>query len=768
MDIEEILSHGIDVHTTLNVQHIESLSEQIDLMTKVKVKERVPDQFIMNADALEVVDTSPSILIQRLKAGKVYKKERVHIAFDNFFTYENLVKLRELTLRTAADLMSQKEQVHQSQHTNLTPHITVAVSGSIYNEDVIREARRIANKEHAHFSAIYIDVFNQEDAEDKSDAQVHNNLLLAQSLGATIKVMYDNNIASGLNDWCIAQNVTKLVIGQNEKKGWKDYFKSAILDQLLATSNQYNIEIVPIRRIQHVTKVSGAQHQTQGQRWHMDIFKMLILQTLCVLLGMWIYEMHKNESSSIILLMFFISIIVLSMWTQSYVIGFIAALMNVFIFNYFFTTPRFTFEMYRFDYPITFVVSILASIVTSGLLKQIKRQYHLTKQQLYRTDILLQFNQSIKQSYTMEKILKNAGHQIYNLLNLEVTVYTVEDQHVQKTINIPDTLTNMEQSHPDAQVISWVINNRMRAGITTDTFPGVRQLYLPIGTDTLEVIIVIHFDDQPYMDAYDSSILESMINEVTLAVENVSLLRRSRQSMIRAEKESTRSNFLRSISHDIRTPLTTIMGNLDVLNHQPDRLKAPEYQRLISRTYDETLYLYTLVNNILALTKLENSDITIQKEPYLLPDLLEEIESIIQRRYQGRRISLSYDSAIKFIDVDSKLILQALFNLVENALTYTHEGKPIKVNCVVEHHSIKFEVADFGDGISEEELAHIFKPFYSKSFKDNKKSSIGLGLYLVKLILAQHHSQLHYRQNEPTGSVFYFNLPILSEKEVTS
>lgn len=249
MDIEEILSHGIDVWTTLNIQHIESLSGQIALMTGIQVSERVPDQFIMSADAYEVVDISPNMLIQRLKSGKVYKRERLDTAFSNFFTYENLTELRELTLRTVADIMSQKEQQYKTKHTDVTPHIAVAVSGSIYNERVIREARRAAYKEHAKFTAIYIDTFETRSESRAQDHYVHKNLMLAKSLGAEIKVLYAQDIAKTLIDWCDKSFVTKLVLGQSEQPPWKEYFKKSLIEQINHTTHHFKLEIVPIHQI---------------------------------------------------------------------------------------------------------------------------------------------------------------------------------------------------------------------------------------------------------------------------------------------------------------------------------------------------------------------------------------------------------------------------------------------------------------------------------------------------------------------------------------
>lgn len=223
MDIEEILNHGIDVHTTLNIQHIESLSSQIELMTGVQVKERVPDYFIIGADVLEVVDISPNQLIKRLKAGKVYKKDRLEVAFSNFFTYEHLSELRTLTLRTVADLMSDKEKLRHNNKAIMTPHIAVAISGSIYNEAVIKEAFHIAQKEHAKFTAIYIDIFEKNRQHHDSQKHVHRHLMLAKSLGAKVKVVYSQSVASGLDEWCKNQDVTKLIIGQHIRNKWVDF-----------------------------------------------------------------------------------------------------------------------------------------------------------------------------------------------------------------------------------------------------------------------------------------------------------------------------------------------------------------------------------------------------------------------------------------------------------------------------------------------------------------------------------------------------------------
>lgn len=766
MDIEEILSHGIDVWTTLNIQHIESLSGQIALKTGIQVKERVPDQFIMSADAYEVVDISPKMLIQRLKAGKVYKKERLDTAFSNFFTYENLTELRELTLRTVADIMSQKEQQYKKKHIDVTPHIAVAVSGSIYNERVIREARRAAYREHAKFTAIYIDTFETRSESRKQDHYIHKNLTLAKSLGAEIKVLYAQDIAKTLINWCDKSLVTKLVLGQSEQPRWKEYFKKSLIEQINHTPHHFKLEIVPIHHI-----YSNKQNRERSNRkkdkqpyqlaLSVDIVKMLIIQIVCVLIGMWIYNMDKNESSAIILLLFFIGIIVLSICTQSYLIGFFASILNVFVFNYFFTVPRFTLEMYRFEYPITFVTSIFASIFTSGILKNLKYQHSLTERQLYRTDVMLQFNQSIKESYSIMKLLTIAGEQIHQLLKQDVTIFQIKSKKVKQSASFGSSTGMHSHETEDAETLSWVIENESRAGRLTDTFPGSKFLCVPIGTRPVKGIVLIQFTDEDYIDTYDSFILDSMLNDLTLAVENVALLRQTRQSMVIAEREATRSNFLHSISHDIRTPLTSIIGNLDMVKHHGDGLDCKERAHLLSASYEEAQYLYTLVTNILSLTKLESSDIQIKRTPYLVDELLEEFEAGLVRRHQQQKVNIEDDDTLALVQIDSKLILQVLFNLVDNALKHAESRSKIILRVNEQRSQILFEMIDDGRGIPDEERDLIFNPYYSGDyFKDNKKYSLGLGLYLVQLILKQHGSQLKYRPNHPQGSIFYFYLDI--------
>lgn len=763
MDIEEILSHGIDVWTTLNIQHIESLSGQIALMTGIQVTERVPDQFIMSADAYEVVDISPNMLIQRLKAGKVYKKERLDTAFSNFFTYENLTELRELTLRTVADIMSQKEQQYKTKHTDITPHIAVAVSGSIYNERVIREARRAAYKEHAKFTAVYIDTFETRSESRLQDHYVHKNLMLAKSLGAEIKVLYAQDIAKTLIHWCDKAFVTKLVLGQSERPRWKEYFKKSLIEQINHTPHHFKLEIVPIHKIysDKQDRKQKMDKQPYQLTLSVDIVKMLIIQSLCVLLGIWIYKMDKNESSAIILLIFFIGIIVLSIWTQSYLIGFFASILNVFVFNYFFTVPRFTLEMYRFEYPITFVTSIFASIFTSAILKNLKYQHSLTERQLYRTDIMLQFNQSIKESYSIMRLLTIAGEQIHQLLNQDVTVFLVESKKVIKSSSFGNRTISNNHGTDDAETLSWVIENESRAGRLTDTFPGSKYLCIPIGTKPVKGIISIQFTDEDFIDTYDSSILDSMLNDITLAVENVDLLKQTRQSMLLAEREATRSNFLHSISHDIRTPLTSIIGNLDVLKYHGEGLDKKEHAHLLTASYEEAQYLYTLVTNILSLTKLERSDIQIKRTSYLVEELLEEFKEDLVRRHQNQKVNIEDDGTLALVHIDSKLILQVLFNLVDNALKHAESRSDITLRVHEQRSKVRFEMVDCGKGVPEEERRLIFNPYYSGDyFKDNKKDSLGLGLYLVQLILKQHHSQLEYRPNHPQGSIFYFYLDI--------
>ena len=269
--------------------------------------------------------------------------------------------------------------------------------------------------------------------------------------------------------------------------------------------------------------------------------------------------------------------------------------------------------MYRFEYPITFATSIFASIFTSAILKNLKHQHSLTERQLYRTNIMLQFNQSIKESYSIERLLNIAGEQIHQLLNQDVTVFLIQSKKVAASNSFGNrSISSSDKTH-DAETLSWVIENESRAGKLTDTFPGSKFLCIPIGTNPVKGVISIRFTDETYIDTYDNSILDSMLNDITLAIENVDLLKQTRQSILKAEREATRSNFLHSISHDIRTPLTSIMGNLDMLKYHNEHLNDQQQAELLTASYGEAQYLHTLVTNILSLTKLESSDIQIQR-----------------------------------------------------------------------------------------------------------------------------------------------------------
>lgn len=239
----------------------------------------------------------------------------------------------------------------------------------------------------------------------------------------------------------------------------------------MSFEHSYKVEIVPIKQIPVELKMNKSPYRPKGKRFAIDMLKMILIQIICVMMGLWIYQLDKHESSTIILMIFLIGIILLSIWTRSFIIGFLAAIINVFVFNYFFTEPRYTFEVYRFDYPITFIVSILTSILTSALLKQIKFQYSITKKQLYRTDLLFQFNDSIKQTYTVENLLINAGYQINQLLQQSITIYVINQSKVIKTIPLQNHIDNTTQQHE--QALSWVIKNERQAGATTDTFQAL-------------------------------------------------------------------------------------------------------------------------------------------------------------------------------------------------------------------------------------------------------------------------------------------------------
>lgn len=764
-DIEELLNAGINVYTTLNVQHLESLNDIVASITQITVKERVPDFVFDNATQVELVDIEPDVLIERLNAKKIYKEPQAKRALNHFFTRDNLVALREIALRRIADKVN--KEVEQSRaETREVPyvgeHILVCLSSSPSNAKVIRTAARFANAFHASFTALFVETPNTKELNDKNRAQLRENLKLAQQLGAKIATVYGDDVAYQISEFAKVSGVSKIVMGRSNNKPRLFFARPNFVERLTTLAPNLDIYIIPdtlpsyrARRLKAPVPVNFNLP---------DILKTVGILILCTMTGYLFYSSNLMQIN--IITVYILGVLIISNQTSGRIYGLGSSFLSVLAFNYFFIEPRFTFTAYGADYPVTFLVMLTASLITSSLTMRVKKQAAAAAINAHRTGVLLETSRKLQRADQFDKIVERSSQQLSKLLTGPILFYPVREDELQKPyIYNPDPSDplSVDYANPEEFAVAvWVYHNRKPAGISTETLPGAKALYLPVkGKDTVLAVVGIPMRADGQLEIFERSLLDAMIYEIAFAVEKYNLNEQQNRIMMNAEKERLRANLLRAISHDLRTPLTSISGNCSVLLTENSGIEEAERRKILEGIYEDSLWLINLVENILAVTRIDDGKLSINKQPELIQDLISEALLHIDRHSAEHRIDVKMDDDLLMVRVDAHLIIQAIINIVNNAIVYTQPGSQIIIRSFRQEKWAVIEIADNGKGIPEKDKKQIFDMFYTANNEiGDSRRGLGLGLSLCKSIVNAHGGEIYVKDNTPHGTVFGFTLEL--------
>lgn len=762
-DIEEILKAGIDVYTTVNVQHIESLNDIVYQITRITVNERIPDKVFDNADKIELVDIEPDELITRLNSGKVYKSSQAKRALENFFTKDNLVALREIALRRTADQINNTSEKRtpkpkQSYYTN--EHILICLSSSPSNAKVIRTASRMANAFHGKFTALFVETPNTKEFSNNNINNLRSNIKLAEQLGANIVTIYGDNIPKQIADYASISNVSKLVIGRsNNKKGL--FPKQSFVETLTELAPSLEIYIIPDSIKPYNNKNNSRSFNLTTPKL-MDTLKSVLILASTTILGYLFYKLGFNEAN--IITVYILGVLLVSICTEGKLYSTIASLLSVLIFNYFFTEPRFTLKAYDNGYPVTFIIMFIAATLTSTLTKRVKRQGHQSAMQARSTEVLLETSQKLQQAPDKANIYSVMGEQLLKLLNSTVMIYPVTNNsipsHPITFLSSNEEFIDEYISSDELAVAKWVLKNNKNAGATTHTLSGAKCLYLSVrGQDTVYAVVGIAIN-KPELDSYERNLLIAMLGEFGLSLEKETINEIKKEIHVQAKQEQLRSNLLRAISHDLRTPLTSILGNVGFLIGNGDMLSKDKVNELYLDIYDDSKWLINLVENILSVTRLDNGSVSINLEPELLDEVILEALKHINRRCSEYNITVDLSDDFLMANMDSKLIIQVIINIVDNAIKYTPPGTNIKISAhPYTEDRLVIQISDNGNGISDNDKVKIFDMFFTSSNNtgDNRRG-LGLGLSLCKSIINAHGGDIWVSDNKPKGTIFSFTL----------
>lgn len=733
-DVEELLRNGIDVYTTLNIQHIESLNDVVASITGVSVRERVPDSIFEIADSVELIDIPPKELIERFQEGKIYNKSQASRALANFFSEEKLIALRELSLRETANQINHQMYYEHNYYTK--EHVLVCISPALSNEKVIRAAARLVEAFYAKFTAVYVE------NDDTMEENLKANIRLAEELGAQIITLYGDDVATQIAEYARVAYVSKIVIGKSERH--KSLFASqSLMDQLTTVVTSADIYIIPDTSTSYyVNRKKVLAKETF--RWQDGAIMVLIL-TIATLFGYIFKTQAYSESTT--MLLYILAVLFISLFTRGRIWAILSSLLAVLIFNYLFTEPIFSLFADNPGYPFAFVFMFVVAFMISTLTTKIKLNDLKLANKTYRTEVLFESNIKFQSAKSVEDIILELGRQVKKLMNSDVVIYHMSQNKLLPTV-FSDEIDYEYLIHSSEQgVANWVYENNKRAGAQTRTLSGSRCMYLAIrSTDKVVGVLAIDMKHKQ-LDPFEKSLLVSLINEAGIAIERCRLDDEQKQSIIRLQKERLRSNILRTISHDLRTPLTSIYGNASIL--LDSNLKEFDRRKLYEDIGLDAKWLIDLVENLLAMTKIDNETNLLKKEIEVIEDIVEESIRNVTSKSKRYIEFIKYDS-VDLVEVDLKLMIQVFINILNNAIKYTPENTEIKVEILHENQYVIVSIADQGPGITNKK--NLFDMFYTEEQDGNR--GIGLGLYLVKEIITAHGGRIEVRDANPCGSIF--------------
>ncbi len=766
-DVEELLQAGIDVYTTVDVQQLESLNDIVASITGVPVAERVPDSVFDQADQVELVDIEPDHLLKRFHTGKIYREGREKQALLPFFTREKLTALREIALRCTADQIGRAASRQaakdagadrQSPPTYGNEHILVCLSPAPSNACVIRAAARMADAFHGAFTALFVDTAGTRRLKEKSRLDLRKNLRLAEQLGAQIATVYGEDIPGQIAEYARASRVSKIVMGRSDRgKRW--FSRSNYVDRLISLAPNLDIYIIP--DTEPTASGRAPRFSRPPRPSPADVAKSAGILAACTAIALWFSSLGYNEAN--IITVYILGVLLIAIVTPSWIYSTASSVLSVVVFDLVFTAPRLSLRTYTSGHPITFLVMLSAALITSTLMERVKKQAHQSAQKAYRTEVLLETSQKLQQAKDEESILSETARQMVKLLDRTVVFYPARHNTLSGPLAFPKDGTADAKAFLGTQeraVAEWVYKNNRRAGATTNTLSAAGCLYFAVrGGHGVLAVAAIAMDRKVPLEAFEKNLTIAMLEECALALEKERLNESQKQISIRIRQEQLRANLLRTISHDLRTPLTSISGNAGILMKNSGALSEERKKSLFTDIYDDSMWLISMVENLLAITRFDNGTLNLNLQPELLEEVIAEALRHVSRNAAEHEIKTAVDGEFLMAKMDSHLIVQVLINLVNNAIQHTPAGSHIAVSARREGREVLVEVSDDGPGIPGEAKSKLFDMFYTAgNARGDGRRGLGLGLYLCKSIICAHGGKIGVKDNSPHGTVFRFTL----------
>ena len=757
-DAQELLAAGIDVYTTLNVQHLESLNDVVAQITGVLVRETVPDSVLDEASDIELVDIAPEDLLQRLREGKVYVPEQAARAIDKFFKKGNLIALREISLRRTADRVDEQMRAYMETLSIPGPwpakdRLLVLVSGSPFSEKLIRTTRRLADDLKAEWVAVYVETPGSDRFVQENREKVWQYLRLAESIGGKTATLTGSSVPDEVINYARKHNITKVVMGRPIRPRWQEFLRGAVVDQVIRQSGPIDVYVVSATPAGK--KPKAVKGGVQGARPWGDYAKSVGFVAAATLIGS---LFHHHVAPTNLAMLYLLAVVISAL---SYGLGpsLTAAFFGVLAFDFFFVPPYFTFAVADTEYFITFAALFIVGAVISTLVSRARKQSEALRVRESQTSNIYALSRDLAAATGLEDILAVITRHVSGNLNSATVILLPEKGKLEVRAASPGvTLDENEKS-----VALWVFEHRQAAGRFTDTLRSAKMLYVPLQTAGSVVgVMGVDFPEAESLSADRWQLVEAFANQAAVAIERGRMVQKAGQEQVAQATEQLEKSLLNSISHDLRTPLASITGALSSLKEEEHRLSTGAQKELVDTALGEAARLNRFVRNLLDMTRIESGALKLNKELNEVQDLVGSALATLGQ-LSNSQIEVDAPASLPLVPMDFVLMTQVLLNLVDNALKYSPAAASIEVSAKVKGEFLEIEVADHGPGLPEEDLQRVFDKFY-RVHRPEGVSGTGLGLSICKGIVEAHGGLIRAENREGGGAKFVVTLP-LAEKE---
>jgi two-component system sensor histidine kinase KdpD len=765
LDVQELLEHGIDVYTTVNIQHIESLNDVVAQITHVRVRETVPDSVFDRADAIELVDLTPDDLIQRLKEGKVYVPAQAERALEHYFSPSNLTALRELALRRTAERVDEQLFTEMRARAIEGPwaageRILVCISEDPRAAGLVRYARRLADRLHGPWTALYVESRRSLQLTEEQRDRVADTLRLAEALGGEAITIPggDKSIADDVIGYARANNATQIIIGKSARSRWFEIIHGSVVHDLVRRSGNISVHVIAGEDIaggpipKKTVRTAEAVLPFDSRPYGIAIIAVVVALAVSAAIRPWL----GIENVDLVLLTAVVGVAVrYGLWPSIF-----ASIVASLCYNFFFLPPIYTFTIADPTNVAAFFFFIVMAVVVSNVAVRVRTQALSAMSRARTTEQLYAFSRKLAGVGTLDDVLWAAAFQTASMLKVQVVLLLPEDGTIAVKAGYPpeDVL-----DEADIAAAKWAWENDRPAGRGSDTLPGGKRLFLPMRTGTGPVGVAGIDSDKPgpLLTPDQRRLLDALMDQAALAIERVHLVQDMDQVKRTIETDRLRSALLTSISHDLKTPLAAILGSAGALRDFSSKLSDAEKADLLGTIIDESERLNRFIANLLDMTKLESGAIVPNAAPHDLREIVGTALRRAQKILSKHHVELALAADLPMIEVDAVLFEQALFNVLDNAAKYSPASTTIRIQSRQEDGFVDLQILDEGDGIPAADLENIFDKFYRVQKGDQVRAGTGLGLAISRgFVEAMHGKITAANRRDRSGAMFTIKLPV--------